>query len=85
MSTVAFDTLQFVETLEKSGIVREQATAMAEAYRNAAGEADLAIKRDILEMELKIESRFEQVKGELNLLKWMLGVLLALAITNFAK
>jgi hypothetical protein len=27
-------------------------------------------------MELKIESRFEQLKGELTLIKWMLGIML---------
>ncbi|WP_394753880.1 hypothetical protein [Crenothrix sp.] len=39
-------------------------------------EAELASKRDIRELELKIETRFEQVKGELTLVKWMLGIVL---------
>jgi len=35
MTTVAFDTLEFVETLEKAGIAREQASGIASAVRTA--------------------------------------------------
>ena len=55
----------------------DQAEAVADAFRDASSEAELASKRDILrELGLKIESRFEQVKGELTLIKWMLGIML---------
>ena len=49
---------------------------MADAFRDAEGNSDLASKRDIRELELKIETRFEQFKGELTLIKWMLGIIL---------
>ena len=62
MLTVTFDTHCFVRKLKEAGFEEKQ--------------AELASKWDIREMELKIESRFEQVKGELNLIKWMLGIML---------
>ncbi len=78
MSTITFDTLKFVERLEKSGIPREQASAMAEAFKDASGEADLVTKHDLENLEVR-------VMAELNLVRWMLGAVLAIAIANFAK
>jgi hypothetical protein len=78
MSTITFDTLRFVERLEKSGVPREQAAAIAEAFKDASGEAELATKHDLEKLEVRIIA-------ELNLVKWMLGAILAIAIANFAK
>ena len=78
MSTVTFDTLQFVQTLTESGFEQKQAEWMAKALRNAQEETEAVTKGDLREVELRLT-------GELNLVKWMLGALLALAITNFAK
>ena len=47
MATITFDTLKFAETLKAHGIPDEQAKGIAAAFRDAAGEADLASKRDI--------------------------------------
>jgi hypothetical protein len=49
---------------------------MSEAFQEAQGELDVATKRDLKELELKIETRFEGVRVELMLIKWMLGLLL---------
>jgi len=76
MATITFDTLKFVEKLKAGGIPEEQAKAISEAFRDASGDADLATKRDIRELELKMETRFEQIRGELTLMRWMLGILL---------
>ena len=78
MSTVTFDTLQFVQTLKESGFEEKQAEGMAKAFREAQDQSETATKNDLREVELRLT-------GELNLVKWMLGALLALAITNFAK
>jgi hypothetical protein len=78
MSTVTFDTLQFVQTLTEAGFDQKQAEGMAKALRKAQEEAEGVTKGDLKEVELRLT-------GELNLVKWMLGALLALAITNFAK
>ena len=85
MATITFDTLKFVEKLEKAGVTREQATAMAEAYQDASSEAELATKNDLERIELRLVGQLNTVMGELALVKWMLGVLLAIAIANFAK
>jgi len=77
MSAITFDTLKFAERLEKAGLTREQASAIAEAQKDALSEAldtTLATKADIAE-----------VKAELAVMKWMMGVLIAIAIANFAK
>ena len=64
MSTITFDTLKFVDRLEKAGATRELATAMAEAQKESLAEvmdAQLATKSDIS----KIESRFVAVDTKL--------------------
>jgi predicted transposase YdaD len=81
MAAVMFDTHKFVRKLQEAGFEEKQAEGISEAQDSA----DIATKRDLKELELKIESRFEQLKGEVNLVKWMLGAILGLAIANFAK
>ena len=85
MAAVTFDTLKFVEKLKAGGIPEEQAKAISEAFRDASGDADLATKRDIRELELKMETRFEQIRGELTLMRWMLGILLGGVIALIIK
>ncbi|MEY3881081.1 MAG: hypothetical protein RIQ94_1877 [Pseudomonadota bacterium] len=66
MAIITFDILKFVERLEKAGVSREQASAMAEAFKDASSEAELATKNDLDKLEIRIT-------GGLNLVKWMLG------------
>lgn len=51
MSTVTFDTLKFVKTLEASGIKTQEAEAIATAYRDASNDQELVTKKD-LQIEL---------------------------------
>ena len=51
MSTVTFDTLKFVKTLEASGIDAKQAEAIAAAYRDASNDQELVTKKG-LQVEL---------------------------------
>jgi Holliday junction resolvase-like predicted endonuclease len=69
VATVTFDTLKFVEKLKSAGLPEEQAKAISEAFRDASGEADLVTKQD-LQIELAA------VRADINLIKWMLGILL---------
>ncbi len=52
-------------------------------------ERDLVTKHDLENAVLKLEAKIDRVDakliGELNLVKWMAGALLALAVANFAK
>jgi hypothetical protein len=85
MTTITFDTLKFVETLKAHGIPEEQAKGIAEAFREATGEADLATKGDLKEMRLEIDTKFEKLFGELTLIKWMLGILVGGVIALILK
>jgi hypothetical protein len=58
MSTTTFDTFKFVERLEKAGLTREQAAAIAEAQKDSLAEAldsTLATKADIVRLENRID------------------------------
>ena len=77
MSAVTFDTLKFVERLEKAGVSREQATAFADAQKEAFSEA--------LDTTLATKTDIEMIRAELVLVKWMLGVVIAILVANFAK
>nr|VFJ47516.1 MAG: hypothetical protein BECKFW1821A_GA0114235_101642 [Candidatus Kentron sp. FW]VFJ67943.1 MAG: hypothetical protein BECKFW1821B_GA0114236_11379 [Candidatus Kentron sp. FW] len=70
MSAIAFDTLKFTKRLVQAGASQELAEATAEAFKEASGEAEIASKGDLREMEQRID-------GELKLIKWMLTLLLA--------
>jgi uncharacterized protein (DUF2336 family) len=77
MPTITFDTLKFVEKLEKAGVSREQASAFAEAQKEAFAEA--------LDTTLATKTDIEMIRSELILVKWMLGVVIAISVANFAK
>ena len=59
MSTTTFDTFKFVDRLEKAGLSRDQAAAIAEAQKESLAEAldtTLATKADIVRLENRIET-----------------------------
>lgn len=66
MAAVTFDTLKFARRLKDAGVPPMQAEAEASALAEALGDVDIATKRDLKELELRIT-------GELTLLKWMVG------------
>ena len=71
MATITFDTLKFVTRLKDSGLSESQALAITEAFREAHGEAEMATKADIKELELKFEARMSENKAEL--VRWIVG------------
>lgn len=94
MATTTFDTLKFVRKLREAGFEEKQAEGIAEAFKDASGEAELATKRnlDLLKQDLRVDmERIERKQiehdGEFKLIKWMLGILLggviALVMKNF--
>jgi hypothetical protein len=95
MAALTFDTLKFVERLKAAGVPEAQAKAEAEALAEAlsSGTTELATRRDMelvrqdmREHELRIETRFETIKGELTLIKWMMGlIVVAEAVPFLAK
>ena len=47
MPTITFDTHKFIRRLKEAGISEEQAEAIAEAFREANLEAEIATKTDL--------------------------------------
>jgi hypothetical protein len=78
MSAITFDTHKFVRKLQEAGFNQQQAEGLTEAMRAAIDETELVTRKD-LQIELA------PIHADLNLLKWMMGVLIAIAVANFAK
>lgn len=87
MASLTFDTLKFVKKLRDAGFDEQQAEAVSEAFREAQHTVgqDLATKSDLKELELRLETRLEGLRGELTLLKWMQGFVLAGILTLILK
>jgi len=76
MGQVAFDTQEFVETLENAGLPKDQAKAISLVVRKSHEVADLATKRDledvrkdlsaeIADVRKDMEHRFEKVEAQI--------------------
>ncbi|MFA7239381.1 MAG: hypothetical protein WC091_04655 [Sulfuricellaceae bacterium] len=89
MSAITFDTLKFAERLEKAGATHELATAMIEVQKESLAEAmdaQLATKSDIrdvrsdvLKLETSVKGDIQRLDYEIRLLKWMVGLSVALS------
>ena len=78
MTTVTFDTHKFVQKLKEAGFDEKQAEGLTEAMRSAIDESELVTKKDL-------QIALAPISADLNLIKWMIGALIAVAIANFAK
>lgn len=88
MSMITFDTLKFVKRLEAAGASSQLAEALAEAQQEVFAEAldrSLATKPDIVRLENRIEHLEMKSESKFSLLPWMIAVLIALAVANFAQ
>jgi hypothetical protein len=84
MSLVTFDTLEFVELLEKNGFTEQQAKSLAELQKktfNEALETQIATKKDINELE----KRMIGFEGKMTLMHWMLAFNLAFTMAVLYK
>lgn len=72
MTAIVFDTLKYAGRLEGAGIPREQAKAEAEALADVLGMGEVLTRKD-LQIELA------PIRSELILIKWMVGLSLALS------
>ena len=79
MSSVTFDTLQFVQTLKQAGFDEKQAEGVAKALRNAQEESETATKRELKELELVQKSEMQAMEYRMTIkLGAMLGGSIAL-------
>lgn len=84
MSLVTFDTLEFVELLEKNGFTEQQAKSLAGFQKksfNEALETQIVTKKDIN----KLDKRMIGMDGKLTLPHWMLAFNLAFTMAVLYK
>ncbi len=90
MTTITFDTHEFVKKLKDVGFSEQQAEVITDLQKttvsNTLAQArhdyqldDLATKRDLREMELRLESRIKDtelkiVETKADLVRWVVGV-----------
>ena len=84
MSTLTFDTLKFVKTLEAAGVPELQAEAISTAVRESHEAADVATKGDIADLRHEIKESASALRQEMSnmkfeLLKWIIGLAIAQA------
>lgn len=71
MSTITFDTLKFVQRLERAGVSREHATAEAEALVevfDSAGQ-DIAAKADLSSAKSELKADIALVRSDMSELR----------------
>jgi hypothetical protein len=87
MSVATFDTLRFVKKLKEAGVSEKQAEAEAEAISEVfeVTLSDIATKGDIKELKRDIKELELRLDGEIKLLKWMMGVILAGVVSLVLK
>ena len=94
MIAVTIDTLKFANRLKQAGMPSEQAEAQAQAIVEAldASSQSLTTQQGLRSLEAKmdkgfaaVDTRFAEIKGEMVLLKWMLGVTVAGVIALVMK
>ena len=90
MNTITFDTHAFIKKLTESGLTEQQAEAITELQKETVKSTleqarhdydldDLATKRDLKELELKLEARIKDtelkiVESKAELVRWVVGV-----------
>uniref|UniRef100_UPI0025C1EF9E DUF1640 domain-containing protein n=1 Tax=Candidatus Symbiopectobacterium sp. TaxID=2816440 RepID=UPI0025C1EF9E len=65
MGQVAFDTQEFVETLENAGLPKDQAKAISLVVRKSHEVADLATKRDLDDVRKDLSADIAEVKRDI--------------------
>ncbi|QLA16684.1 DUF1640 domain-containing protein [Desulfolutivibrio sulfoxidireducens] len=80
MTTTTFDTLAFAKRLMEAGFTERQAEAQVTVLREIV-ESELATKRDLRELELRLTAEMVKVNAETkaDILKWVAGMLVAQA------
>lgn len=76
MSTLTFDTLDFTRRLRDAGFDEKQAEAVVRV---------LADSQEHIVTREHFDSKIELLRAESAHTRWMLGIVIALALANFAK
>jgi hypothetical protein len=86
MTTITFDMLEMVDKLRVAGFDQNQAEAVVRVITEAQNTlvSNSTLDSRLKETELRLDSRFERVDGELKLLRWMVGLSIALSTGTIA-
>ena len=84
MNTVTLDTHQAVKDITDAGFNDRQAEAIVSTIFNAMN-ANLATKMDIAELRVDMEAIKTELKAEILILKWMVGLVVAVEVLPFLK
>lgn len=83
MGTAIFDTLQYAKRLKEAGVSEKQAEVQAEALREIEqSRLDELVTKEYLNgllksLEASVDIKLANIAGEIKLLKWMLGIVIA--------
>lgn len=80
MSTITFDTHEFVSKLRAAGFDEKQAEAVVRVV--VESQSNLVTREHFDSRVALLETKFE---AKFDKLSWMMGILIAIAIANFAK
>lgn len=97
--SIPFDTLDYAKKLETAGVPASQAEAQAKILADVLGRAvafphDLTtlerslvseIKASEQRLDSKIDVNMANVRGQINLVKWMIGFTITLNVAVFLK
>nr|VFJ54352.1 MAG: Protein of unknown function (DUF1640) [Candidatus Kentron sp. FW] len=65
MTTITFDTLKFVRTLQAANFSEEQAEALSTAIKDVQRESDLATKADLRELEKATKADLRETENRI--------------------
>ena len=80
MSTISFDTLSFTRKLRDAGFDERQAEAVIRVMTEVQ---EALVTRE--HFDAKLDTLEARVDAKIDKLQWMLGIVIALAVANFAK
>lgn len=84
MSTATFDTFKFVERLEKAGVPREHAAAIAEAQRQTLAEtldSSVVTRGDLFEAKAELKADIAALRSDMQALEYRLIIKLGAFFT----
>ena len=84
MNTTTFDTHQAVKAIADTGLNATQAEVIVATINNAMNQS-FATKSDIIVLKADIESVKTELKAEILVLKWMVGLIIAVEVLPFLK
>ena len=87
MTTITFDTLEFTRKLRDAGFDEKQAEIVVRVIADAQG---TLVTRDhfdakIENLDVRIDNRFALTDAKIDKQSWTIGILIAIAVANFAK